>query len=145
MKSSDYFWDAINKNVMYHIPSHLSDLPIYKKAMDIIILSRSISTYLNQDLCYLRADGSEDTDIYFSGDIVQQSSSLAPEIVNAERERYTDNKYKHVATVERLTTLLYNNCKRLERCNSNGKDYLPILRSELRKFKKLQHTWMLTL
>lgn len=130
---------------MYQIPSHLSDLPIYKKAMDIIILSRSISTYLNQDLCYLRTDGTEDANIYFSGDIVQQSSSLAPEIVNAVLQRYTNKKDKHIASLERLTNLLYNNCKRLERCNSNGRDYLPILRSELRKFRRLQHSWMLTL
>lgn len=130
---------------MYQIPSHLSDLPIYKKAMDIIILSRSISTYLNQDLCYLRNDGCEDSNIYFSGDIVQQSSFLAPAIANAELHRYTGNTHKHVASIERLTNLLYNNCKRLERCNSNGKDYLPILRSELRKFRRLQHSWMLTL
>ena len=130
---------------MYQIPSYLSDLPIYKKALDIIILSRSISTYLNQDLSYLSADGSEDANIYFSGDIVQQSSSLAPEIVNAELQRHTDNKDKHIASLERLTNLLYNNCKRLERCNSNGKDYLPILRSELRKFRRLQHSWMMTL
>ena len=113
--------------------------------MDIIILSRSISTYLNQDLCYLSADGSEDHNIYFSGDIVQQSSSLAPEIMNAELHRYTTNTHKHVATLERLTTLLYNNCKRLERCNSDGKEYLPILRRELRKFKRMQHSWMMTL
>jgi len=131
--------------MLYPIPSHLSDLPIYKKAMDIIILSRSISTYLNQDLSYLKPDGSEDTDIYFSGDIVQQSSSLAPEIVNAELERYSDKKYKHIASVERLTNLLYKNCKRLEKSNSNGRDYLPILRSELKKFRRLQHTWSLTL
>lgn len=82
--------------MLYPIPSHLSDLPIYKKALDIIILSRSISTYLNQDLCYLKPDGSEDANIYFSGDIVQQSVSLAPEIANAERERFTDKKHKHI-------------------------------------------------
>ena len=130
---------------MYPIPSYLSDMPIYKKAMDIIILTRSISTYLNQDLAYLRPDGSEDNNIYFSGDIVQQSTSLAPEIVNAEMQRYSENKHKHLASLERLTNRLYNNCKRLERCNSTGRDYLPILRSELRKFRRLQHTWMMTL
>lgn len=130
---------------MYVTPSHLSDLPIYKKALDIIVLSRSISTYIHQDLCYLQTDGSEDANIYFTGDIIQQSSSLAPEIVNAELQRFSDKKHKHIASLERLTNLLYNNCKRLERCNSNGKDYLPMLRHELRKFKRLQHHWMLTL
>ncbi|MFL0354630.1 hypothetical protein [Xanthomarina sp. GH4-25] len=125
--------------------SHLSHLPIYQKAMEIIILSRSISTYLNQDLAFLQSDGTEDSNIYFSGDIVQQSTSLAPEIEKAELEKFSDKKYKHIATVRRLTNLLYKNCSRLEKSNSNGKDYLPILRSELKKFRKLQHTWSLTL
>ncbi len=128
-----------------NIPSHLSDLPIYRKAMDIFILSRSISTYLNQDLCILKPDGSEDNDIYFSGDIVQQSESLVPEIMSAERERHSDKKYKHVASLKRLTNLLYKNSYRLERCNSNGKDFLIVLRRELKKFKRLQHAWSLTL
>ena len=113
--------------------------------MEIIILSRSISSYLNQDLSYLKPDGSEDEHIYFSGDIVQQSTSLTPEIVNAELERYSDKKYKHIASLERLTNMLYKNCKRLEQTHSNGKEYLPILRSELKKFRRLQHTWMMTL
>ncbi|NER17733.1 hypothetical protein [Spongiivirga citrea] len=129
----------------YPIPSYLSDMPLYQKAMDIIVLSRSISTYLNHDLCYLSIEGKEDEDIYFSGDIVQQSTLLTPEIISAERERYSDKKYRHIEAVDRLVNKLYKNCKRLEKVNSNGKDYLPILRKELKKFRKLQHTWMLTL
>ena len=132
-------------NMNYNLPSHLSDLPIYQKAMDIIMLSRSISTYLTQDLSYLNADGTEDRNIYFSGDIVQQSTNLAPEIINAERERYSDKKHKHLESLDRLTHRLYNNCERLEHSNSNGRDYLPILRGELRKFRRLQRSWMMTL
>ncbi len=127
------------------IPSHLSDLPIYKKAMEIYILSRSISSFIQYDLCNLRPDGTEDSDIYFSGDIIQQSVSLAPVIVNAELERYSDKKHKHIESLQNLTNLLYKNSYRLEQSNSNGKDFLPILRSELKKFKKLQRNWMLTL
>ncbi len=127
------------------IPSHLSELPVYQKAMDIIALSRSISTYLNYDLSYLNPDGSEDSNIYFSGDIVQQSASIAPEIANAELERFSDKKHQHIASIQRLTNRLYHNCKRLTRCKSNGKDYLPVLQSELKNFKQMQKTWMLTL
>ena len=133
------------KKMKYNLPSHLSDLPIYQKAMDIIMLSRSISTYLNQDLSYLNSDGTEDSNIYFSGDIVQQSTNLAPEIINAERERFSGKKHQHLESLDLLTHRLYNNCKRLEHSNSNGRDYLPILRSELRKFRKLQRSWMMTL
>ncbi|WOD44340.1 hypothetical protein [Hwangdonia lutea] len=126
-------------------PQNLSELPIYKKALDIFVLSQNISSYLNHDLSVLKEDGSEDSNIYFSGDIVQQSVSLAPEIANAELERYSEKKHKHIASLKRITNLLYKNSYRLERANSNGKDFLPILRKELKKFKKLQRTWLLTL
>jgi len=128
-----------------NIPSHLSDLPIYRKAMEIYILSRSISSYIQYDLSGLNSDGSENNDIYFSGDIIQQSVSLGPEIVNAELERYSDKKHRHIESLKHLTNLLYKNSYRLESSNSNGKDFLPILRNELKKFKKLQRNWMLTL
>ena len=131
--------------MLHNTPSNLSDLPVYQKALDIFTLSQNISTYLNHDLSNLKTDGSEDLDIYFSGDIIQQSVSLVPEIMNAELERYSDRKHKHLDSIKRLTNKLYKNSYKLERSNSNGKDFLPILRSELKKFKKLQNIWMLTL
>ena len=76
---------------------------------------------------------------------MQQSESLVPEIVNAERERHSDKKHIHIASLKRLTNLLYKNSYRLERSNSNGRDFLPILRRELKKFKRIQHAWSLTL
>lgn len=127
------------------MPSNFSGQTLYQKALDIFALSRSISTYLNQDLCGLTFDGSEDNDIYFTGDIIQQSSNLAPEIINAERERFSDKRHKHIESLDQLTYRLYKNCKRLENTKSDGRDYLPILRKELKKFRKLQRHWMLTL
>ena len=131
--------------MLYTAPSHLLDLPIYKKALEIFSLSRKISSYLNYDLALLKVDGTEDEHIYFSGDIVMQSESIVPEIIKAEVEQFSDKKHQHIATVNRLTKLLDKNCKILEKSNSNGKDFLPILRQELKKFRKLQRHWMLTL
>ncbi len=128
----------------YNLPSPLSHLPIYEKAMDILALSRRISNYLNHDLAALNSDGKEDDHIYFSGDIVQQSTHLAPEIINVEREACSYKKNKHLERLDRLTARLYRNCRRLEKANSNGKDYLPILRGELKKFKAMQRHWMMT-
>ena len=119
--------------------------PLYKKAQEIFMLSRNISQYFGHDLVQLNEDGSENKYIYFSGDIVQQSVSLAPEILKAERQPFSEQKQKHIASLTRLTNLLYKNCERLERTHSNGKDFLPILRNELKKFRKLQRHWMLTL
>ncbi|CAM3445458.1 hypothetical protein [Aequorivita lipolytica] len=122
-----------------------SQSAIYEKALDIFSLARNISTYIGHDLAQLRNNGAEDPNIYFTGDIVQQSVSLGPQILKAESQLFVEEKYRYAASVLRLSNLLYKNCERLEKANSNGKDFLPILRKELKKFRKLQYTWRLTL
>jgi len=129
--------------MFYKIPPHLPELPVYQKAMDIFLLSQNISNYLRDDLSILNEEGNEDENIYFSGDIVQQSVALAPEIIKAELELYS--KDKHISTLKKLTKRLHKNCIRLEKSNSNGRDYIPVLRKELKSFKKLQRIWALTL
>jgi len=129
----------------YNSPVNLPESPIYKKALDIFKLSQNISIYLNNDLCELKPDGTENCMIYFSGDIVQQSISLVPQIVNAALEPYPEQRHKHIISLKRLIHKIYKNSYRLEATHSNGKDFLPLLRSELNKFKKLQKTWLMSL
>lgn len=119
--------------------------PIYKKAMEIFTLSKHISKYLAHDLATSNPKGYEDPSIYFTGDIIQQSVSLAPEILKAESEPYQENREKHLLSISHLTMNLDKNCERLEKTQSNGKEFLGLLRNELQKFKKLQNVWMLTL
>jgi len=128
-----------------HISHKFPQTALYKKAQEIFALSRNISDYFAHDLAALKEDGSENDHIYFTGDIVQQSVNLAPEILKAESQLFSEAKQKHAASVARLTNLLYKNCERLEHSNSNGKEFLNLLRYELKKFRKLQRTWMLTL
>ncbi len=128
-----------------NIPSHLPESPLYKKALEIFRLSHHISCYMADDLAPLESNGKENPYIYFTGDIVQQSVSLAPEIVKAETQVFSEEKHRHAASVERLTNRLYKNCERLERSNSNGREFLQLLRNELKKFRKLQRNWMMTL
>ena len=127
------------------IPNHFPQSALYKKAMEILALSRNISSYLVHDMAPLHLNGRDDSKIYFTGDIVQQSVSLAPEILKAESQPFAEEKHKYAASVIRLTNSIYKNCERLEYSNSNGKDFLPILRNEIKKFRKLQRRWMLTL
>ncbi len=125
----------------HHFPSS----PIYNKAIEILTLSRNISTYLVDDFVSCTKNNHEHPGIYFSGDIIQQSNSLAPEILKAESHPFQEDRMKHLASLERLTMSLTKNCDRLENFPSNGKDFLPILRKELKKFRKLQRNWMMTL
>jgi hypothetical protein len=118
-------------------------MPLYNKALEIFSLSKRISGYLRYDLSKLNAEGIEDPDIYLTGDIIQQSENLAPEILKAERS-HKERMY-YAQNVSWLSKRLYRTCLRLEQSNSNGKDFLPILKNELLKFRKLQRAWMLNL
>ena len=129
----------------YFTPDNKHISPIHKKAIEIFTLSSKISNYLVPDLASLQSDGSEDPSIYFTGDIIQQSNSLVPEIVQAESKYFSKERHQHLVSISHLTNVLDKNCDRLERINSNGKEFLPLLRKELKKFRKLQHIWMLTL
>lgn len=119
--------------------------PVYTKSIEISHLARHISSYLVHDLAHLERNGKEDPHVYITGDIIQQSISLGPEILKAENHPFQDEKHKYATSVQQLSNRLYNSCKRLQNSNSNGKDFLPLILNELRKFRKLQYTWRLTL
>ena len=130
---------------MYQKRKSYFNSAIYKKAQEIGILYKHICDYLNTDLAPLSEDGQENPNIYFSGDIVQHSISLSTELLKAEASSFSEKKYFHAHTLDWLTYRLTQNCKRLEHCSSNGRDFLLILKKEIKKFKKLQKQWMLTL
>lgn len=118
---------------------------LYLKAQEIRNISRRISDYLIPDLSGLNEKGLEDKNVYFTGDIIRHSNSLIFNISKAESEYFQDNRKKYISSVNRLTDMLYKACEKLEKSNSNGREFLKILRRELIKFRKLQAYWKLGL
>ncbi|SDS04646.1 hypothetical protein [Gramella sp. MAR_2010_147] len=118
---------------------------LYIKAKEIMQISRHISDYLVPDLAVLNEQGKEDKYVYFTGDIIRQSNSLIPNIVKAENEFFQEARMQYINAVGNLTDRLYRNCEKLEITNSNGREFVRILRKEIQKFRKLQRIWKLTL
>ncbi|MEH6407011.1 MAG: hypothetical protein V7767_07010 [Leeuwenhoekiella sp.] len=121
------------------------NIRLYNKAIEIINLSRSISHYMGYDFSALQDDGNEHPSIYFTGDMIRHSDSLAPEIIKAENEVFQDDRLKYAQSVHNLTNRLYLTCERLERAESNGREFVQLLRTELKKFRRLHNRWMMTL
>ena len=118
---------------------------LYSKAKEIMQISRHISDYLLPDVAVLNDKGHEDKSVYFTGDIIRYSNSLIPNLVKAENEFFQDARTQYISAITNLTERLSKNCERLENANSNGKEFVRILRKEIHKFKKLQRVWKLTL
>jgi len=120
-------------------------LSFYNKAVKIGSISKMISDYLNTDLSTLKLDGTEDINIYFLGDIIRQSSFLAAYIKKINQEVFSEQRYHYANNIKLLTKKLLINCKRLENCNSDGSEFLSILKTELRRFNIIQKKWLLTI
>jgi len=118
---------------------------LYKKAIEIFTLTRNISNYLIEDMSSLLENGDEDPHIYFTGDIIRQSDTLAPRIIKAENQTFQDDRIKQANSLLHITNNLYKNCERLEQTEKNGKEFVALLRKELTKFRHLQNNWMMTL
>jgi len=118
---------------------------LHRTALEILKLSRNISNYLVHDLSSLQNNGTENPYIYFTGDIIRQSDTLAIKIIDAESQTFKDDRLKHATSLIHTTNKLYKNCQRLELSSSNGKDFLILLRKELRKFRRLQKSWLMSL
>ncbi|MDR5589630.1 hypothetical protein [Christiangramia sp. SM2212] len=118
---------------------------LYLKAREIMHMSKYISDYLVPDLAVLNENGNEDKYVYFTGDIVRHSNSLIPNIIKAENEFFQEARTQYVNAIGTLTDRLSRNCEKLEFTNSNGKEFVNLLRKEIQKFRKLQRVWKLTL
>lgn len=121
------------------------NIRLYNQALEIIQLSRSIAAYMAYDLNQLDASGREQLSIYHTGDIIRQSDALAPHIIAAENQIFQDERIEHAHSLQQITHKLLKTCERLEDTESNARDFLKLLRKELRIFKRLQKTWVLSL
>lgn len=119
--------------------------PIYRKAIEIFTLTKYVSQYMAHDMSGLKKNGNEHPHIYLTGDMIQKSASLFPEIVRAETKKHPEEKHKHAKTLENLTTSLHKTCNKLEKSVSNSREFIQLLQSELTRFKKMQKTWSLSL
>ena len=77
--------------------------------------------------------------------MVQPSVSLGPEILKAEGHTFSEDKRYYVHRIRRLSKLLVASCERIEHSPVQSKDFFQLLKKELKLFKKLQKTWLLTL
>lgn len=118
---------------------------LYIKARDIMHISRHISDYIVPDLAGLNENGHEDHTVYFTGDLVRHSNSLIPNIIKAENEFFQEARTQYITAIGNLTDRLSRNCEKLEVSNSNGREFVRILRKEIQKFRKIQRVWKLTL
>ena len=115
---------------------------IYFKAKEIEYLSDSISRSFMYDYEHLDRNGKEHPDIYFLGDLIRDSNFLSLEVLSMHYYSQKEDQIKFALKARLCSSRLFRKCKRLEKNSKSGKDYIYLLKKELKRFNRLQEKWI---
>ena len=124
---------------------NLKQLPIYKKAMDLCIMSREIASYvsLNKDLLKLYQSNSHRDCI---ADSLLTDAILIPQkIVQVEFSNCTSERLDNLTFINIMLRNIHSYCLGLEKDGVKEVEYLNLLRIEIRSFRKQYKKWKISL
>jgi len=121
---------------MYHPEvQHLNQLVIYQKSLYIFKLSRHIASYISNDKSVMAMYLSMNKIDKYADNLVMNALGLVPKIVETECQVNPYLKLKYAKSLRYFIDGLYQNCLQLESTKIQGKDFVKLLRKELKKLR----------
>jgi len=117
--------------------NNLNQLVIYQKSMDIFKLSRHIASYISYDKDILSMHKSLKKADKYASNLVMDALGLVPKIAETENQKNPKLKLKYAKSLRYFIDQLYDDCKQLEHTIIQGKDFLKLLRKELKKLREI--------
>ena len=119
----------------------VNSLPIYKKSLDLYDLSKAIAAYFsyNKDLFSLKSSNSFRDNL--SESLLTDAGMISKEIeVAATSSSYAD-RMKSLTFINIMTRNILAYCNGLERDGVKEREYLNLLRYEIKGFRKSFKNW----
>jgi len=120
---------------------NLSSIPIYRKSLDLLQMSREIASYLsyNKDLLKLYQSNSH-RDIMVDS-LLTDSILIPQQIEAAERSECYAARMRSATFINVIIRNINSYCTGLEKDGVKEKEYLNLLRSEIKSFRRLYKVW----
>lgn len=122
--------------------NNLNQLVIYQKSMDIFKLSRHIASYISYDKDILSMHKSLKQADKYASNLVMDALGLVPKIAETENQKNPKLKLKYAKSIRYFIDQLYYDCKQLEHTKIQGKDFLKLLRKELKKLRVIHRHYV---
>ena len=124
---------------------NINELIIYKKSMDIFKLSRQIASYVTDDKDVISMYRSGCKSDNYADNLVMNAFRLVPKIVEAETQENPRVKLRYARSLRYFIDRLHQNCLQLENTKIQGKDFVKMLRRELKKLRKIHSNYVSSL
>jgi len=120
---------------------NLGTIPVYKKALDLCNMSREIASYVsyNKDLLKLYKSNSLRDNIADS--LLTDAIIIPQKIAQAEHATSNNVRIKNILLISIMTRNILSYCKGLEMDGLKEKEYLNLLRKEIKSFRVLYKVW----
>ncbi len=120
---------------------NLGTIPVYKKALDLCNMSREIASYVsyNKDLLKLYKSNSLRDNIADS--LLTDAIIIPQKIAQAEHSNSNYVRAKNVLLINIMTRNILSYCKGLEMDGLKEKEYINLLRKEIKSFRILYKVW----
>lgn len=115
---------------------------IYQKSIEIFRLTRRIAAYVTNDKSISSMYVSEIRSDRYADSLVMDSLGLVPKIAEAEIQQNPVLKLKYTKSLQYLIDRLYTNCVKLENSKIQGKDFVRLLRKELKSLRKMHRLYL---
>lgn len=120
----------------------LNQLVIYQKSLDIFKLSRRIASYITHDKDILSMYKSDKKADRYADSLVMDALGLVPQIAETENQKNPRLKLKYAKSLRSSIDRLYSNSIKLEKTKVQGKEFIKLLRKELKHLRKLHKLYV---
>ncbi|MEL6916332.1 MAG: hypothetical protein AAFO99_01245 [Bacteroidota bacterium] len=120
---------------------HLRTVPVYRKALELCQMSREIASYVsyNKDLLQLYKSNSH-RDI-IADSLLTDAILIPKQIAQAEYSHSLSVRMKSASFINIMTRNILSYCNGLEKDGVKEKEYLNLLRAEIKSFRKSFKLW----
>lgn len=124
---------------------NLNKLIIYQKSIAIFKLSRHVASYITDDKDIMSMYRSGRKSDNYADNLVMNAFRLVPKIVETETQENPRLKLKYAKSLRYFIDRLYHNCLQLENTKIQGKDFVIMLRKELKILRKIHRRYVKSL
>jgi len=119
----------------------LSSIPIYRKSLDLLEMSRQIASYVSYNKDLLKLYQSNSHRDHIADSLLTDSILIPQQIAAAERSKSYAARMQSATFIDIIIRNISSYCTGLEKDGVKEKEYLNLLRNEIKSFRRMYKVW----
>ncbi|MGB3152617.1 MAG: hypothetical protein WBB27_18320 [Maribacter sp.] len=119
----------------------LKHIPIYRKALELCVMSREIASYVSFNKDLLRLYESNSLRDIMANSLLTDTILIPQKIAQTEFSESSSERLKNISFINIMIRNINSYCLGLEKDGVKEIEYLNLLRAELKSFKKYYKKW----